>query len=234
MKITTDVFFDLDRTLWDFETNSDFALRKLFDDLNLQQTIKNKNQFIHDYNEINERLWDEYRKGLTTREELRINRFHTSFLLHGLDNIELASKYCELYIQNCPEQTITFPGTHEMLNELKGMGKRLHIITNGFSEVQYRKMTNCGIIDYFDIIICSDLIGVNKPDPKIFQIALQKANARPETSIMIGDHPEIDVLGANQVGMRGILFDPHLHYAHHPDMEKINNLMSLIPIVVGL
>ena len=230
----TDIFFDLDRTLWDFETNSDLALRELFTQFRLEEKIANQNQFIEDYNRINEELWERYRKGLTTKEELRIKRFDEALKLHGIDDVEFARQYCEHYIDLCPRQTATFPNTHEVLAELKDSGKRLHIITNGFSEVQHRKMTHCGIIDFFDVVICSDQVGYNKPDVKIFQIALEQAKVKAPHTLMIGDHPEIDVLGANQVGMRGVLFDPLNHYQPHPSIERITHLSQLPNLIIGI
>lgn len=232
--VITDVFFDLDRTLWDFDTNSDLALRDLFSEFSLDKRIEQKDQFISDYERINEELWDDYRKGLTTKEVMRVKRFHDALMLHGVNDVALAEEYCYKYIENCPKQTATFPDTHEMLEDLKKLGKRLHIITNGFSEVQYKKMTNCGIIDYFDVIVCSDQVGVSKPDPEIFNVALKQSNAKAAHSMMIGDHPEIDVLGANQVGIRGILFDPMNHYKPHPSMEKISGLKEIPNLLLGL
>lgn len=232
--VITDVFFDLDRTLWDFDTNSNRALKTIFKQLNLDRVIEDSTVFIEDYIRINEKLWDDYRKGLTTKEILRVQRFHEALKNHGVEDMDLATHYCELYIDFCPQLTTTFPGTHETLKELKELGKRLHIITNGFSEVQYKKLKNCGIIDFFDVIICSDEVGVNKPEPEIFKIALRDAQTKSRSSAMIGDHPQIDVLGANQVGMRGILFDPHVHYSHNPAMEKITALNEIPNLLLGL
>jgi putative hydrolase of the HAD superfamily len=232
--VVKDVFFDLDRTLWDFETNSLLALSQLFTEFGLNQKIEQSSQFIEDYKRINEYHWDLYRKGLTTKEKLRIDRFYEALLLHGVDDVKLAADYCEAYIQRCPELTHTFPGTHDTLEELRKMGYQMHIITNGFSEVQYRKMENCGILSYFDVIVCSDQVGVNKPEPEIFRIAIQQAKAQAAQSVMIGDHPEIDVLGANAAGMRGILFDPEHQYPHHNSIEKIQRLEELPLRLLGV
>lgn len=232
--VITDVFFDLDRTLWDFDTNSHLALSQLFTEFGLQREIEHSTHFIDDYNRINEYHWDLYRKGLTTKAKLRIDRFYEALKLHGVDDLKLAAEYCEAYIQRCPELTHTFPGTHDTLHELRKMGYRMHIITNGFSEVQYRKMENCGILPYFDVIICSDEVGVNKPEPEIFYTAITQAKALPFQSVMIGDHPEIDVLGANAAGMRGILFDPEHHYAQHNAIERIHRLDELPLRLVGV
>jgi putative hydrolase of the HAD superfamily len=232
--VVKDVFFDLDRTLWDFETNSHLALSQLFTEFGLTHKIEHSGQFIEDYNRINEYHWDLYRRGLTTKEKLRIDRFYEALLLHGVDDVKLAADYCEAYIQRCPELTHTFPGTHDTLEELRKMGYQMHIITNGFSEVQYRKMENCGILSYFDVIVCSDQVGVNKPEPEIFHVAIQQAQAQAGQSVMIGDHPEIDVLGANAAGMRGILFDPEHQYAQHNSIEKIQRLEELPLRLLGV
>ncbi len=232
--MVTDIFFDLDRTLWDFDTNSDTALRVVFEELGLDTAIESRDNFVKDYIRINEEMWDLYRLGKISKESLRVKRFDDALKLHGVDNQKLATEYCDRYIDFCPELTATFPGTHDMLEELKGLGKKLHIITNGFSEVQYRKLSNCGLENFFDVIICSDQIGVNKPDPEIFRVAMKKSGAAAAASMMIGDHPEIDVLGANQVGIRGVLFDPNEHYQPHPSMERIKHLGELPSLVLGV
>lgn len=232
--MVTDIFFDLDRTLWDFDTNSDTALRVVFEELGLDTAIESRDNFVKDYIRINEEMWDLYRQGKISKESLRVKRFDDALKLHGVDNQKLATEYCDRYIDFCPELTATFPGTHDMLEELKELGKKLHIITNGFSEVQYRKLSNCGLENFFDVIICSDQIGVNKPDPEIFRVAMKKSGAAAAASMMIGDHPEIDVLGANQVGIRGVLFDPNEHYQPHPSMERIKHLGELPSLVLGV
>ena len=98
---------------------------------------------------------------------------------------------------------------------LKYLSKKykLHIITNGFHEVQHIKLQHAGLTSYFNEIITSEQMGVKKPNPKIFNYALQKANTSAEESIMIGDDLEVDVLGAEKVGIQGVFFNPKIQSA---------------------
>jgi putative hydrolase of the HAD superfamily len=225
------VFFDLDRTLWDFDQNSHEALSQIFDRLDLAKEIQNKRAFISDYKRINEQMWAEYRQGVLPKEELRVGRFSRALSKYGIDDYKIAETYSESYMALCPHLTLLFPNTIETLEALKGRGKKLHIITNGFSEVQHLKLQKSNLTSYFDVIICSDAIGISKPDPKIFHEALKQAGAQASTSAMIGDHLETDVLGANQVGMQGILFDPKGEYKNVSSVHKIEQLSQLPNII---
>lgn len=229
--IINHVFFDLDRTLWDFDQNSHEALSQIFDRLNLGNEIPNKRAFISDYKRINEQMWAEYRQGLLPKEELRIGRFLRALNKYGIDDAHIAETYSESYIALCPHLTLLFPNTIETLDELKSRGKKLHIITNGFSEVQHLKLKKSNLESYFDVVICSDAVGINKPDPRIFHEAIKQAGADASTSAMIGDHLETDVLGANQVGMQGILFDPKGEYKNVRSVHKIEQLSQLPNII---
>lgn len=221
------IFFDLDRTLWDFDQNSHEALSQIFDKLKLDSHISNKRAFISDYKRINEQMWSEYRQGQLPKEELRVGRFLRALNKHGIDDYKTAEIYSQSYIALCPNLTLLFPNTIETLEELKSRGKKLHIITNGFSEVQHLKLKNSNLEGYFDVIICSDVIGINKPEPKIFHEALKQAGAKATTSAMIGDHLETDVLGAYQVGMQGILFDPKREYKNVRSVKRIEQLAEI-------
>jgi len=225
------IFFDLDRTLWDFDQNSHEALSQIFETLQLGAVLPNKRAFISDYKRINEQMWSEYRKGLLAKEELRIGRFHRALNKHGVDDVKIAELYAESYIALCPHLTQLFPNTIETLEELKSRGKKLHIITNGFSEVQYIKLKKSNLESYFDVIICSDTIGFNKPEPAIFKEALKQAGAKASSSAMIGDHLETDVLGANQVGMQGVLFDPKREYKNLRSVTRIEDLMEIPDLI---
>ncbi len=225
------VFFDLDRTLWDFDQNSHEALSQIFDKLDLGTFINNKRAFISDYKRINEQMWSEYRQGLLPKEELRVGRFLRALDKYGIDDYKIAETYSESYIALCPHLTQLFPNTIETLEELKSRGKKLHVITNGFSEVQHLKLEKSNLESYFDVVICSDTIGINKPDPKIFHEAMKQAGAKASSSAMIGDHLETDVLGANQVGMQGILFDPKREYKNVRSVTRIENLMEIPEII---
>ena len=126
-------------------------------------------------------------KNKLSKEQLRTTRFEKTLHKFGIVDEELNLKLNEGYIELSPNQTNIFPYAIETLTDLKNDGFNMHIITNGFKEVQFRKLKNCGFEDFFDIIVCSEEVGKNKPAPEVFQYAMQKANAIPTNSVMIGD-----------------------------------------------
>jgi putative hydrolase of the HAD superfamily len=202
------LFFDLDRTLWDFEKNSQQALRILYNNLDLDREIGNFYTFLHTYKRINSDLWVKYGKGKITKEELRNIRFEQCLAKFDINDSSLHQKLSDGYIQISPDQQHIFPFAHETLKDLKNEGFRLHIITNGFKEVQYRKLTNCNFLPYFDVIVCSEEVGKTKPAPEVFHHAMRLANASPSKSVMIGDDLQVDVIGASNAGMHAVFFDP--------------------------
>lgn len=234
MKLIDDVFFDLDRTLWDFETNSKTAIKTIYNELNLSDSIESFEDFHEVYRKINAKYWDLYSKGEMSREKLRTTRFIDTLKIFKIYDEKLGDTFGELYIQRSPYQTNLFPGTKETLQTLKNDNYKLHIITNGFKEVQFIKLKNSGIIEYFDDILCSEDVGKNKPDPSIFNAALKRTNAAKSKSIMIGDDFKADVLGAESCGIRGVLFDPNNQYHDKKNVERIVTLDKIPEILVGI
>lgn len=227
------LFFDLDRTLWDFETNSKKALQILFTDLNLGDRIAHFNHFHHTYLRINAELWRLYGKGKLKKDELRDSRFLKALEHHEIYDTELAGRLSSGYIDISPRQTSLFPHTLETLADLKAQGYKMHIITNGFVEVQYIKLEQSGLSPFFDVIVCSEAVGFTKPDTRVFQHAMTLAQTNASESIMIGDDREADIFGAIQSGMRAILFDPENQYGKTPGEPKIQNLNEL-PLLLSM
>jgi putative hydrolase of the HAD superfamily len=221
------LFFDLDRTLWDFEKNSKKALKHLFEEFHLNASIEHFNHFHHTYKRINADLWKKYGKGKITKEELRDARFIETLKHHEIHDEKLATELSNGYIEISPRQTELFPNTLETLVELQHMGYQMHIITNGFQEVQYLKLEESKLAPFFQQIICSEAVGYTKPDARVFHHAMQLAQTSPKDSVMIGDDREVDIMGAMQVGMHAILFDPENQYAQLPGEPKISNLETL-------
>jgi putative hydrolase of the HAD superfamily len=227
------IFFDLDRTLWDFDKNSEFALREILKEEKLEKVCGNFNNFHQKYVQENKRLWHDYGLGLLSKEVLRYERFYQTLLLFNMDDLDLAKRMGDAYVDLSPRQTQLFPNAKETLNELQNIGFQMHIITNGFSEVQYIKLENCGLIKFFDVIVCSEIIGKNKPDPMIFNHALSEAKAVSSNSLMIGDDYHADINGAIQSGMQAVLFDPF--EKENPDFEnKIKDLSEIPEMAIKL
>mgnify|MGYP002628301513 CR=1 FL=1 len=228
------LFFDLDRTLWDFETNSEAALKILFNELSLGDNIRSFRTFHTQYKKVNAELWFQYANGTVTKEDLRVKRFERTLLKFQVNDPKLALRLGDGYVELSPYQTNLFPKTIETLTSLKE-DYQLHIITNGFKEVQFIKLKNSGLIDFFDVILCSEEVGKSKPSPDVFQYALRKANAQKKESLMIGDDYHADIIGAEKFGMQSILFDPlnkHGEGRHDWKIKRLDEIPALIPWIV--
>lgn len=232
--MTKHLFFDLDRTLWDFDQNSKQALIQLFTEAKLHQSLLDFEEFHDHYVYVNANLWQAYGKKEITKEHLRNERFRKTFQKWNLHDEKLVSYFSDGYVEISPKQTILFPKTLETLEELQRDGYVMHIITNGFKEVQYTKLENCKLRSYFDIIVCSEEIGINKPAPEIFYYSMKKANTTSENSTMIGDDYEVDILGAERVGMRAFHFNPQIEESQIKHVNQISNLSQLPLKLVGL
>lgn len=201
------IFFDLDRTLWDFETNSHQTLAELYEKYHLSDLgVKDVNAFIAQYKLINEKLWVKYREDKISQNELRQERFQQTLALFHISDPALAAKIGEDYVTICPRKTKLYPHAIEILDYLKSK-YTLHIITNGFHQTQHIKLKHANLTSYFTQIITSEQVGFKKPNPKIFEYALTKANAIAQESVYIGDDLEVDILACQQCGIDGVFFN---------------------------
>lgn len=202
------IFFDLDNTLWDHRKNAYLTLKDIFNDEELSERFGlNFEDFHREYFTINENLWAQIRDGKIDKEYLRKHRFYDSLLFFKIDDEALAERIENNFLDQILRYNELVPGARPLLGYLKNKNYHLHILSNGFQEVTYRKTLLSDIDRYFENIISADDIDVRKPQPEIFQYALQKANATKEESIMIGDDWTADVEGALSFGMDAIFFD---------------------------
>jgi putative hydrolase of the HAD superfamily len=198
------VFFDLDHTLWDFDKNSGLAFERLFKNFKIPLQL---DEFLHIYEPINLDYWRLYRNDLVTKQALRRGRLHDAFKVFGLQfHVDVLDAMGVAYIDELPKDNHLFDGTIELLEYLKE-AYTLHIITNGFHEVQHKKLKNSGIIDFFKTVTTSEDAGVKKPNREIFDYALTLSGAQPENSVMIGDSYEADILGADAMGFYTVFFN---------------------------
>ena len=230
MKKYKHIFFDLDRTLWDFETNSVATITALYDEYALfERNIPLAEEFIEVYKEINLQLWGKYQKGEISKKQLREQRFHEAFMRYELDEPDTALEFNDRYIKACSQKTALMPGAVEVLRYLNEK-YHLHIITNGFLETQHVKMERSGIKDYFKAVIISDGLGYLKPDKRIFEFALKKAEAELEDSVMIGDDYNADIVGAREIGMDQIYLRSK-RMPHKKATYQISELKELMEIL---
>lgn len=224
------IFFDLDNTLWDFEKNSREALLHLFSEHNLQEHCKiDFDGFVDIYEAINHELWHLYSLQQTTKEELRYQRFHKAFLHFKYDNLNLAHQWADDYLKISPYKTHLIDGAIDVLLYLKDK-YQLHIITNGFKEVQHIKLDYSNLKPFFEHIIISEEHGFNKPDIKIFDLAQSLTGSQFHECVMIGDNYDTDILGALNAQWKAIYLSDNQkenNDINYSQIEKLNNLKKV-------
>ena len=217
------VFFDLDHTLWDFEKNSALAIETIFKKHAINVDLQ---QFLFHYVPINIKYWELYRVDKITQFELRLGRLKDTFQLinYEIDDEKIIF-LSEEYIEYLPKFNYLFDGAIEILDYLKPK-YNLHIITNGFQEIQGNKLKNSNIQHYFDTVTNSEMAGVKKPNPLIFEYAVKEAKASKSNSIMIGDCIDADVNGALNFGMDAILFNIDTSKSYD-NIKQVSHLLEL-------
>lgn len=222
-RILTDVFFDLDHTLWDFEKNSALAFEIIFEKHKINLDF---DKFLGFYVPANFKYWEMYRKDEIDHLTMRYRRLKDTFdfLEYTIDDnkIQLLS---DEYIHYLPKNNHLFEGAIPVLDYLKSK-YNLHIITNGFADIQNSKLKNSNIIHYFKTITNSEIAGVKKPNAIIFEFALDQAKAKKENSIMIGDCIEADVKGALDAGLDAIFFNQN-NQKINSKIKQVDHLLEL-------
>lgn len=222
------LFFDLDHTLWDFETNSKETLAELFEEHRLHQfELFDFAGFMEVYTHVNRGLWDQYNRGEVNKETLRERRFRETFEKLGLENQHHPEEFSDHYISRCTEKPAVFPHTHQVLGTLKEKYS-MSIITNGFPESQHRKMKASNLHGYFDHLVISEEVGFAKPHYGIFEIALSRAQVAKHEVIMIGDNLHADIAGAQNAGIGAIWFNPHKEEKPDARIREIHLLNELL------
>ena len=223
------IFFDLDHTLWDFDRNSEEVLQEMYHEFDFGVlTNESFATFIDVFREVNGKLWEMFNHNKIEKFFIRKRRFELVFNAFDVPANDVPENLGEIYLSRCPQKTHLLPYTKEILEYLKSTTKyRLHILSNGFGDVQETKLKQSGIFDYFEVVVNSESTGYKKPDRRIFDYALNQANANLDNSVMIGDNLKTDIAGARNIGMKHIFFNPQqLEHYHQVDFE-INHLKEL-------
>ena len=226
-KSKSHLFFDLDHTLWDYETSSNETLAALWMKYKINENGVSQNNFINKFSEINEALWRQLHAGEINKDVIRKERFPTILKELAIGDQSIANEMQAEYIAICPTKPYLIDGALELLASLSGR-YGLHIITNGFDEIQSVKLKSSGIEHFFDEIITSGVAGFQKPDKKIFDFALKKVATNSSESLMIGDNPISDIEGAYLAGMEQVFFNPHNQLCPIKPTLEIKSLRELM------
>lgn len=203
----TDIFWDLDHTLWDYPTNARITIIELFEKYNLYRYTHHSSDIFHKtYCRHNDAAWDDYREGKIDKQTLRKLRFSNTFRELEIDNDKFHDIFENEFVEICPTKGNLMNGAMEILNFFENDFNQ-HIITNGFKETQEVKLNASGIVHFFKTITNSEDVGVQKPNPLIFSKALASASAIAEKSLMIGDNFEADILGAYNAGLKCVFYN---------------------------
>ncbi len=222
------LFFDLDHTIWDFQTNQIITLQKLFIEYQLERYFVDFDDFFGKYMPINLELWREYQLGRIPKKDVKVGRFHKTFLGAGFDKIETAELFAESFVSGNALQTNVIPHTFETLDYLTRKKYQLYVITNGFREAQHIKMESSGLTPYFKKTFISEDIGVSKPHRRFFEHALKTVNARKTESLVIGDSLENDIKGAREFGVDQVYYNPEKLLHNEIVFKEIVSLRELI------
>lgn len=202
------IFFDLDHTLWDFDTNSSEALRELHHSYGLHHKGVSIDEFLKTFKRVNTQLWHQYDTGQIQQETIRKQRFHRVLLEHNIDEYEMSLQFSHDYVSQSPQKKNLIPHAHSVLEYLHPKYP-LHIITNGFSDIQAIKMTSAGILHFFFSVVTSEKAGHKKPSKEIFEFALRENKLKANEVVMIGDNLVTDMGGAKAAQLDTIYFNPN-------------------------
>ncbi len=235
MRKYADLFVDLDDTLYDTRGNAEIALWDVYDHFFLGKYFRRREDFLEPYWRENVILWSEYAQGNITRDYLIIERFRRPLSLgKGLaPTRELCLEISDYFLNLCSSLPNVVPDAHRVLEYLKGKGYRLHICSNGFHEVQYRKLRVSGLANYIDTIVLSEDAGANKPAKAFFDYALEKSGAERESTLMLGDNFVSDIQGAKDAGLDVMFFNrcPQDFAATQPVDYEIHALAEIMEIL---
>ena len=226
------VFIDLDDTLWDFHANAKSSLQEIYLERNLEKYFDSFEQYFNFYAKRNIELWEMYGKGTISKEALSLERFQHPLIQVGVDNAPLAKEIGEQYLGLLPTRTMLVPYAKELLDYLYPKYP-LTIVSNGFVEVQYKKLHSCHIDQYFTHVVLSEAAKALKPDKRIFEHALKLNAATASETIMIGDSYEADIVGAQNAGVDQIYYCPASNTTdnNNPSTFRVKRMEEIMNIL---
>ena len=225
------VLFDLDHTLWDYDTNSREVLGELYEHYQLQSKgVERFEDFVTELNKVNASLWALYVRGLVDSSVIRQERFKQILGAFNAYEVKLSEELSENYLFGCPKKCNLIPDAIDILEYLRGR-YTLAVVTNGFEEIQHMKLTSGNLTHYFDHVVTSQKAGYKKPAKEIFEYALSLNGAACHEAVMIGDNPVTDIGGARNACIDAVLFNPaQIDYQVdvHYEIKALNELRQIL------
>ena len=221
----TQLFFDLDHTLWDYETNARATLLEMYHIFVLDRFFRDETHFLKTFKEQNEQLWHRYNVGDIDKYEIRNNRF--GYILNTVKNTDfnLAKELSNKFIIECPRKKALMPNAGKVLDKLS-QDFELGIITNGFDDTQNIKLKYSEIDHYFKWVVTSESSGYRKPDKGIFDFTLDYSGGSLENIFIIGDNLQTDILGAKNAGWKSVWYNPQKE-SIAPSQLQVHDLIEL-------
>jgi putative hydrolase of the HAD superfamily len=224
------IFFDLDRTLWDFNANSSEALVQIIKVFKLEKTVTKIDEFIHYFHLYNDQLWDDFRDGKIRKQSLREERFRMLFERYKITDKVFINSVSQYYLNTAPSKSVLIEGAKEILIYLASKYK-LFVISNGFYDVQLTKVVNSGMSKYISKVFTSDRIGFAKPDKRMYEYVVKSLNAHKSDCLMVGDDVKNDILGAQYTGIDQVFFNPQEVESEIKATYEIKKLLELKDIL---
>jgi len=226
------VLFDLDHTLWDYETNSAAALEQLYHKYGLASLgAASCEKFISNFTRINTDLWDKHDRNIIGRDVLRNDRFDLVFQSSGLNERELSLRFSDEYLRESPKGKHLVPHAKDVLDYLRAKGYSLYIVTNGFEEIQGTKIASGGITDYFSGVVTSARAGSRKPEKGIFEFVMKESGHGPQEAVMVGDNLLTDIAGARNASIDTVFYNPGKISHFDAVTYEISSLKELLTIL---
>lgn len=229
-----DLFIDFDDTLYDTRGNAILSLQELFEWARLGQWFDDAEEFYNAYWQTNVELWAQYSRNEITRDYLIVERFRRPLALRmPSPTADYCLEISDKFLEFCSCKPGLVDGARDLVEYLRNKGYRMHICSNGFHEVQYKKLTACGLIDFFDTIVLSEDAGANKPSAQFFDYAMRQTGAETERTLMIGDNYNTDIIGAKNAGLTTMLFNRWGTSDYAPEMvdykvEKLSEIKKIL------
>lgn len=240
MKKYKDLFIDFDDTLYDTHGNACIALEELFEHFGLAKWFANPAQFYDEYWKTNVLLWTQYAAGEIDRDYLIVERFRRPLAIgvaadgeKFVPSREFCLEVSDFFLDSCSQKSGVIEGAHELMEHLRSKGYGLHLCSNGFHEVQYKKLKASRLLDFFDTIILSEDAGANKPSAQFFDYALQQSGAERASTLMIGDNFVTDIQGARSSGIDAMFLNrfPQNFTAPEKVEFEVNSLREIMTIL---